>query len=45
MKRAKTLKGSKSFINEDFSEKVRLKRKELFPLLLEERKKKETLHI
>ena len=39
LKRAKRLKGSKIFINEDFSEKVRLKRKELFPLLLEERKK------
>lgn len=37
LKRAKSLKGTKIFINEDFSEKVRLRRKELLPQLKEAR--------
>lgn len=37
LKRAKYLKGSKLYINEDFSEKVRLRRKELLPQLREAR--------
>ena len=39
LKRAKTLKGTNIFINEDFSDKVRMKRKELLSQLREERKK------
>lgn len=40
LRRAKCLKETNIFINEDFSEKVRLKRKELPPGLIEERKKR-----
>ncbi|KAK0141371.1 Ig kappa chain V-VI region NQ2-6.1 [Merluccius polli] len=39
IKRAKCLKGTKFFINEDFSERVRSKRKELLPRLKNERMK------
>ena len=39
LKRAKSLKGTNIFINEDFSENVRMKRKNLLPQLREERKK------
>ncbi|KAG7490865.1 hypothetical protein JOB18_043360 [Solea senegalensis] len=39
IKGAKCLKGTKFFINEDFSERVRSKRKELMPRLKEERMK------
>lgn len=36
LKRAKCLKGTKFFINEDFTERVRTKRKDLLPRLKEE---------
>lgn len=38
LKQAKKLKGTKFFINEDFSERVRQRRKELLPQLREARK-------
>ena len=37
--KANKLKGTNIFINEDFTEAVRLKRKELLPKLMEARKK------
>lgn len=37
LKRAKNLRGTKLYINEDYSEKVRLRRKELLPQLREAR--------
>lgn len=39
LKRAKSLKGTNIFINDDFSDKVRMKRKELLSQLREERRK------
>lgn len=39
MKCAKSLKGTKIFINEDFSESIRAKRKEFLPKMREESEK------
>ena len=39
MQRAKNLKGTKMFINDDYTDAVRLKRKELMPKLKEARDK------